>query len=59
MTRGQLRRARNREAAWTVLGLILLLGTWRAWVEIEEPSPQLDLRQVKVKPIKSETRSKP
>jgi hypothetical protein len=39
MTRGQIRRARNREVAWTVLGLLLLLGTWRAWVEIEAPSP--------------------
>lgn len=42
MTRGQIRRARNREVAWTVLGLLLLLGTWRAWVEIEAPSTPLD-----------------
>lgn len=59
MTRGQIRRARNREVAWTVLGLLLLLGTWRAWVEIEAPSPVLDLRPVKVKPLQSQTRSKP
>ncbi len=56
MTRGQIRRARNREAAWTVLGLLLLLWSWRAWVEIEEPSPPLDLRPVKVKPVHSLTR---